>query len=108
MFLTEIGTCKGPEHSKEGHPGEPRVPCGQEWWEVRLEWWAEPDHREIKTFELHFEDLGGPGRLSRGGTSSSLYLKKTTLIATREQTGGGEARPEAVTVAWDGGSGDLI
>ena len=65
MFPTEVGTGKGPGHSKEGHPEQSRIQGDQEWPEVRLEWWVEPGHRGIETLELHFEDLGGPGRFKQ-------------------------------------------
>ena len=77
--------------SKEGHPGEPRAQCDQERQEVRLEWWAEPEHREIKSSQLHFEDLGGPGRFKQRRDKFRFVFEKDHSDYNREQTGGGEA-----------------
>lgn len=79
MFPTEVGTGKGPGHIKEGHPKESRVQGVQECLKIRLEWWTELGHWGIKTLELHFEDLGGPGRFKQRGDKF-----KITLIATGE------------------------
>ena len=53
-------------------------------------------------FELHMKALEALKGLNGGRTSSSLRLKKNTVTATGEQTGGREARKEAVAVVQDG------
>lgn len=86
--------CKGPGQDEGGIPRNHS--CGQEGWKARLEWWASvlgqsqiPEELRHLNFILKaWEALEG---LKRGGTSSGLHLKKSTLLARREQTGGREA-----------------
>lgn len=55
------GYVQRPRAGRGGHSEEPRVQCSQEGWQVRLEWWLRASSWGVKTFELHFEGLGGPG-----------------------------------------------